>query len=343
MNAFNYLVSFVLYSKDSLKQAIMAIPFANEAASDLAAGLREMRTNQFTHQHGRRLGVEEIAIVITDGFDNKAAAVAEANLAAKVGISILSVGVTSRVEQVDLRDISARPQQLNQSYFLSHDFQNLVSYDDLLVARTCIAAAQSDCTNKVMDLVFVLDSSSFTGFGNWATMLNYVTALVNQLTIGDTATRVGVVSFADVATDPILLNTFNNKSALINAIANLPLINANGINIYAALKAMRTVQFTSGAGDRSDVPNVAILITEGSSTIYANEALHEAKLAHYAGISVYSVGLTDKVNENELRMISSHPHLEHHQWWTSANFVAGLENVINSISEEICRPDLGMR
>src|SRR6218665_4000072 len=300
-----------------------------------------MRTNQFTQQHGRRLGVEEVAIVVTDGYDNKPSVVAESNLAAQGGISIFSVGVTARVSYTDLRDISARPQQLNQSYFLSYDFSTLSSYDDLLVARTCITSAQSDCSKKVIDLVFLLDSSSYTGADNWAKMLGYVASMVEALPISDVATRVGVVTFADGASNQILLNSYYNKTALKTAIVNLPYINSNSINIYAALQAMMTTQFTPVNGDRLDVPNVAILIPEGASTTYASQALSEASLAHRAQISLYAIGVTSKINQYELKMIASHPHLEYHQFWTSLDFDTGLDTIINSISEEICRPNLG--
>ena len=65
------------------------------------------------------------------------------------------------------------------------------------------------------------------------------------------------------------------------------------------------------SGDRSDVINVAVIIADGKSTRDQNLTIPEAKsLREDKDVSVYVVGVTDQIDEAELRAISSHPQQE---------------------------------
>jgi len=105
-------------SKDTLKAAILAVPFLG-GSSSLAGALREMSLVQFTPAMGDRLGVADIAVLVTDGPDSAsnltqdAHAAYDAALQAKTsGIIILGVGVTSNADRANstlLADICSLP------------------------------------------------------------------------------------------------------------------------------------------------------------------------------------------------------------------------------------------
>jgi len=89
------------------------------------------------------------------------------------------------------------------------------------------------------------------------------------------------------------------------------------------------------------VPKVAVLITDRSSTTGTPAAVDEALLAYLEGIKIYVIGTSGfNVNQTELVLISSPPHLQFHQLWTLQDFslarFSGIEILVNN---ELCRPE----
>ena len=69
---------------------------------------------------------------------------------------------------------------------------------------------------------------------------------------------------------------------------------------------MRTQVFGL-AGDRSNAANVAIIITDGNPTIMVSELAAEVQMTQNQGITMVAVGITNAINENVLRSLSSPP------------------------------------
>ena len=69
---------------------------------------------------------------------------------------------------------------------------------------------------------------------------------------------------------------------------------------------MRTQVFGL-SGDRSKAANVAIIITDGNPTIMVSEMAAEVQMAQSQGITMVAVGITNAINENVLRSLSSPP------------------------------------
>jgi len=78
------------------------------------------------------------------------------------------------------------------------------------------------------------------------------------------------------------------------------------------------------------------IICDISDTVIA-----EATLAHQAGITILSVGVGSGVNLYEIKMASSHPHLQYHQWWTAADFGNSFSVLQDGVEAEICNPQYG--
>lgn len=141
------------FSKISLKNAVSSLSFLG-GTSNLAAGLNQARTNQFTSANGDRTGVQNIVIFITDGFDSSDSqpnAISEAAQAKAAGIIIFGVGIGRAADAEDsYRKIASLPQQLKQSYYPTSSYSSLNStLIDALVARTCVSSAHIDCSRKV--------------------------------------------------------------------------------------------------------------------------------------------------------------------------------------------------
>ena len=58
------------------------------------------------------------------------------------------------------------------------------------------------------------------------------------------------------------------------------------------------------------VRNVAIMITDGNSTKFAEKTIPAANAIHRANIDLFVVGVTKNVDVNEIRQMSSPPHIK---------------------------------
>lgn len=69
---------------------------------------------------------------------------------------------------------------------------------------------------------------------------------------------------------------------------------------------MRDTMFTSGNGDRPQVRNTAIVITDGQSNINSQQTIPEAIKAKADGIGIYAIGI-GLTETKELQGIASTP------------------------------------
>ena len=78
----------------------------------------------------------------------------------------------------------------------------------------------------------------------------------------------------------------------------------------AALKYMKDTMFSSNNGDRSNVPNFGIIITDGESNDPGNTKV-QAELVRRAGITLFSVGVGANIKMSELEEMATDPDASH--------------------------------
>ena len=305
-----------------------------------------MRTEQFSSLNGNRPNVQNLAIIISKGHDSTDSGqmlTTEAQIARASGIKMLSIGVTSQDIDDEVRSMSSRPQELNHNYFTLDTSAALGLILDDVVEETCQQAVEADrCARDHVDLVFVLDCSGSIrdnnptdgSYDNFELLLNFVTAIVNRLSIGPDASRVGVVTYSNTASNIIYLNDFGSKYDLIDAIMRIGYLGGT-TNTSGALQVMRTEQFTSENGDRPNVPNVAIVVTDGRSTVDADQTLPQARAARDDGIQMFAVGITSDIDIYEVRGISSEPQLLGESYFTSTDFT-NLNDIVDNLLNNAC-------
>ena len=118
--------------------------------------------------------------------------------------------------------------------------------------------------------------------------------------------RVGIVIYSTKVSIQFQMNRYiGDKVGLYRAIDRIP-YQYGSTNTFGGLNTMRTQMFTRATGDRPDVDNVAIVITDGVSNINARRTIPEAEMARHQGIHIYAIGigLTDTT---ELDGIASRP------------------------------------
>ena len=97
---------------------------------------------------------------------------------------------------------------------------------------------------------------------------------------------------------------------------------------------MRTVIFQTSYGDRPKVPNVAIVITDGQSD-NTTSTLQESNLAKSSNITMFVVGISDMINEAELKAMASEPLSQ--RYFNSVD-ESHLNLLINDLITFVCNP-----
>ena len=95
-------------------------------------------------------------------------------------------------------------------------------------------------------------------------MKSFLAKLVGRLDIDSGNTRVGLVTYATTARTRFDLNSYTTVASVQAAILALDYATGN-TDTAAALAHARTSMLTSVAGDRSNVPNVVVVLTDGQS------------------------------------------------------------------------------
>ena len=186
-----------------------------------------------------------------------------------------------------------------------------------------------DLLCQPLDIVFVIDRSGSvrdsnpapclldTPCDNWFLMRSFIADLIRNITPGRD-TRFGAVVFGsdkNTSTHVVFALTSDRRAATSH-VMNLP-YRPHHTATYRGLRLMRQQVF-SQSGDRGDVRNVAIVITDGEPTQYEGggtfdrnvtqataDAVEEAELAKEVGIVILALGVTSSVNNDTIIALAS--------------------------------------
>lgn len=104
-------------------------------------------------------------------------------------------------------------------------------------------------------------------------------------------------------------------------------------NTQEALRITREDQFQPRNGDRPEVPNFVVVITDGASNIEPENTIPNAEALMRDGATIISIGVTDKINLNELRGMASQK-IENTGYFRSQSFRV-LDVIQSSVSGEL--------
>ncbi|XP_025100084.1 cartilage matrix protein-like [Pomacea canaliculata] len=161
----------------------------------------------------------------------------------------------------------------------------------------------SDCYSAVVDIVFILDSSASVFSTDFTRMLHFTRDLVFNLNIDGGDARVGIITYSHTTNVEFYLSQYQIETELLTAIDDITHSHGLMTNTGEALKTMREEMFTAVHGDRPEVPNVALLITDGNSQ-QGEITKIQAKISKEAGIHIFAIGI-GKVHLSELINIAS--------------------------------------
>ncbi|ELU10783.1 hypothetical protein CAPTEDRAFT_223627 [Capitella teleta] len=176
---------------------------------------------------------------------------------------------------------------------------------------TCLDGIASFTSDEV-DIIFMLDSTNKPG-KNFPAIQSYVKSVLNSFSYGDTSTRVGLISFDNFAYSRAYLNSEATRDDLYQAVDDIP-VQKGSSNFYTALWLLYSGTFMQKRGDRSSVPNVAVMITDNAPSNNVRSKLSGpmltvAKSIRELGTQLIAVTIGDSVPKRLIEDIVGSPSL----------------------------------
>ncbi|XP_059165052.1 uncharacterized protein LOC131947771 [Physella acuta] len=161
------------------------------------------------------------------------------------------------------------------------------------------------CEDAKMDMIFVIDSSGSVAVSDYELGKEFMKDLLVEADIDNGNVRVGAVVFSDADYIQFHLDKHKTKAELFQAISAIPYI-SGWTNTADGLRTMRTTMFSLEHGDRPNITNIAVVITDGQSNRNSERTIPEADAAKAQGIPIYAIGVGGGVTD-ELDNMASKP------------------------------------
>ena len=147
----------------------------------------------------------------------------------------------------------------------------------------------------------------------------------------------GIVVFSNTGR---LVIPLSYRSDIKDVIKDIPYPGGN-TNTTGGLYVVRTQLFTYEQGDRPDAANVAIIITDGKSTYDTVNTIPFALNLQKDGVRIFTIGITESVNVDEIKMMASPPRIENQNYFLSPDFHE-LEIILEELLLQNCitEPDV---
>ncbi|XP_019713403.1 matrilin-3a isoform X2 [Hippocampus comes] len=193
---------------------------------------------------------------------------------------------------------------------------------------------ESQCTRRLLDLVFIIDSSRSIRISDFEKVKTFLALMVDTLAVGSDATRVAVVNYASTVKIEFLLKDHFNKPDMKKAISRIEPL-AAGTMTGMAIKTAVNEAFTEESGARPhsrNIAKVAIIVTDGRPQDHVEQI---SAAARADGIEIYAVGV-DRADMASLKQMASLP-LEDHVFYVETYGV--IEKLTSKFRETLCGLD----
>ncbi|XP_066271289.1 sushi, von Willebrand factor type A, EGF and pentraxin domain-containing protein 1-like [Branchiostoma lanceolatum] len=153
------------------------------------------------------------------------------------------------------------------------------------------------------DVVFLLDSSDSVGSAGFLKVRNVTQTLVRKLPLLNQDTHIGIAKYSDRTEFVEFLKDYQNKSNTIEKIEGTTRL-GGGTLLGDAITNVRTVSFTEENGNRPNIPDALVVVTDGNS---ADDVVSAVEAARRQGIHVFAVGVGDNVDRDKVNQIAGKP------------------------------------
>uniref|UniRef100_A0AAN0LKA6 Collagen alpha-6 like protein n=1 Tax=Dugesia japonica TaxID=6161 RepID=A0AAN0LKA6_DUGJA len=249
-------------------------------------------------EHFRNKGrqdIPKVLVVLTDGSNTEGIAPQIPAVEAKrAGIKIISVGVGDLISEKELKDISTSGELYNIK-----TFKDLEKFNAKTISNDACQIPQKPTICKAAgDLIYIMGSSADKGSERFNHMSSFMKSLTKLTVVDKENTRVAILKFNR---GKYIDSGFQeNYKHFEDSIDNMT-TSTNGVFIGKALTSAR-VLFNSDT--RTNATKTVIIIIDSEITD-RNVTFKEAELLKKAGIKVFTIGLTGKTSDSDLKLVAS--------------------------------------
>uniref|UniRef100_A0A5F7ZN11 Integrin subunit alpha X n=1 Tax=Macaca mulatta TaxID=9544 RepID=A0A5F7ZN11_MACMU len=196
-----------------------------------------------------------------------------------------------------------------------------------------LPASGQECPRQELDIVFLIDGSGSISSGNFAKMMNFVRAVINQFQ--RPSTQFSLMQFSSKFDIHFTFEEFRRTSNPLDLLASVHQLTGFTHTATAIQKVVREL-FQASRGARGDATKILIVITDGRKEGDSLDYKDVIPMADAAGITRYAIGVGSAFqNRNswkELNDIASKPSQEH--IFKVEDFDA-LKDIQNQLKEKI--------
>ena len=183
------------------------------------------------------------------------------------------------------------------------------------IEQSLCSMKHTECRTSA-DVSFVLDSSGSINFegDNYQTVKEFVYNFTEELDIEPDRNQVSVTIFGNNGSVVFGLDQYNNKTALLEAIEDVPYLDQATNTADGLCKVMNHVLTNSSRLRLLSVFKLVIVLTDGHSNRISSEcgnisqaAATFCRFAQDNSVLVFVVGVTNNVNLEELELIATSP------------------------------------
>ncbi|KAM9364847.1 LOW QUALITY PROTEIN: collagen alpha-3(VI) chain [Pholidichthys leucotaenia] len=251
--------------------------------------------------------VAQVVVVLTDGRSQDDVA-KPAQVLQMAGVEMFAVGVQDAVDS-ELRDMASQPHDTH--VFSVDTFPALRDIIQDLVVGLCGAVTQSGgfpvaneapvaggvAAQDSADLVLLIDGSQNIGAANFPYVRELVLRIIERLDVGRDAIRVALALYNDNPEIKFYLNSYYDKSSILNVVKGLTYTGGSESNLGNALEEVAESLLSEAAGGRADegVAQILLVISAGPSTDdtgLGHRALMRARVITF-GLAVDNMAVED--------------------------------------------------
>ena len=160
------------------------------------------------------------------------------------------------------------------------------------------------CVSDPADIVFLLDSSGSIGAEHFKKELGFIAEFAKHYVIGPTNVQIGIVTFTSKVRNEFNMNTYKNINDLEREVMQIS-YEGGPTRTDEGLRYVRMNSFKSSSGDRNNVPNVLIVITDGLSNDRLSTYTESSLLHSTTHIETFAIGIGTHISRTELNEIAS--------------------------------------
>ncbi|XP_029361069.1 collagen alpha-6(VI) chain-like isoform X1 [Echeneis naucrates] len=321
--------------KAEILQYISILPYSG-GGTQTGAALNFTREQIFIETRGKRKGVQQVAVVITDGESQDRVSEAALNLR-RDGVTIYCIGIRG-AKISELEEMASHPSHghiFNVESFtklmpLKRELQKILCTNiihEVVKEETVIKKA---CGQKDdADIFFLMDDSGSIGHEDFNDMKKFIIQLLKTFRIGKNHVRIGLVKYSDSPTLEFEPTTYSDVRALEKAVNGIS-HKGGGTKTGGALNDMIGHFDKAEASRGYKVPKYLIVITDGKSQ---DEVKDPADKIRAKDVIIHAIGVKDS-NKKELEEIAGDPSRSHFVH----NFDA-LPSLSIDITSDICSSD----